>query len=235
MDTAQVMEMMKSVLAKMDENQAKSDAARKADKEEMLAAINANEETTTRMEANMGSLRDEVISTIKNFKFNGEETTACQETVEARLETEEPASVEATPEVAEEAEVPVQDAEVVPVGEPGKKRRDRRHLAAVRRQKEKDQNLDARRRRKGQERAQRKDGCRRNLVAARRGTTRRVQVARHNILSTKETRGYCGSQRRVIIVHRKMSRHITVAWRNRHIRSAVERATQSIGRLMKNL
>jgi hypothetical protein len=168
-------------------------------------------------------MQAELISTIKNVKFNGEETTVCQETMEARLEVEEPASVDTTPEMADDQEVPVQDAEVVPVGEPGKKRRDRRRLAAERRQK------------KEQKRTQRKDGCRRNLVAARRGTTRRVQVARHNFLSTRETRGYCGSQRRVIIVYRKMSRHATVAWRHRHIRSAVERATQSIGRLMKNL
>jgi hypothetical protein len=108
---------------------------RKTDKEEMLAAIKANEETTTRMDANMETMRTELISTIKNLKLNREETTACQETMGARLEAEEPASVDMTPGVAEEQEVPVQDAEVVPVGEPGKKRRDRRLLAAERRQK----------------------------------------------------------------------------------------------------
>jgi hypothetical protein len=84
-------------------------------------------------------------------KDNEEEAMACKEKTEVRLEEEEePTSVEIKPEVADDQEVPVQDAEVVPVGEPGKKRRDRR-LAAKRRQKEKDQNLDSRRRRKGQE------------------------------------------------------------------------------------
>jgi hypothetical protein len=34
-------------------------------------------------------MQDELKSTIKNFKFDGEETTACQETMEARLEVEE--------------------------------------------------------------------------------------------------------------------------------------------------
>jgi hypothetical protein len=73
---------------------------------------------------------------------------ACEEKTEVHLEEEEePTSVEIKPEVADEQEVPVQDAEVVPVGEPGKKRRDRRRLATERCQKEKDQNLDARHRR----------------------------------------------------------------------------------------
>jgi hypothetical protein len=62
--------------------------------------------------------------------------------MKAHLEEEEPASVDMTPEVADE-EVPVEDAEVTPVGEPKKRRRDR-HLAAVRRQKKKDRTLDAR-------------------------------------------------------------------------------------------
>jgi hypothetical protein len=39
----------------------------------------------------------------------------------------------------------------------------------------------------------------------------------------------------VIVVYRKMPGHATVAWRKRHIRSAVERATQRVGRLRKNL
>jgi hypothetical protein len=59
---------------------------------------------------------------------------ACQGTMEARLETEEPASVEATPELADDQEVPVEDAEVRSVAEPRKRRRDGRNLAAVRRQ-----------------------------------------------------------------------------------------------------
>jgi hypothetical protein len=48
-----------------------------------------------------------------------------------KMECEKPVSVDMTPEVAHEQEVPVEDAEVMPVGEPRKRRRDR-HLAAVR-------------------------------------------------------------------------------------------------------
>jgi hypothetical protein len=82
------------------------------------------------------------------------------------------------------------------------------------------------------------------LVATRRGTTRRAVVARHRILSTKETREYCGPQKgsatarrgttrravvarrrtlfmettrsRRIVAARKVSRHATVARRRRN-------------------
>jgi hypothetical protein len=57
----------------------------------------------------------------------------------------------------------------------------------------------------------------------------------------ERTRGYRGSQKRLIVVYRKMSRHATVAWHKRHIvrknwiRSKVERTTQIVGLLRKNL
>jgi hypothetical protein len=123
-------------------------------------AMQENQETTTRMDAKIGSIQDELISTIKNFKLNGKETTACQETMEARFEAEEPVSVDTTPEVADDQEVPVEDAEVLSVAKRRKRRRDGRNLAAVRRHKKKqDQNLDVGRRREGQEWAQRKMGA----------------------------------------------------------------------------
>jgi hypothetical protein len=46
-------------------------------------------------------------------------TMACQET-EAHPEEEKPASVDTTPEAAQQEEVPMEDAEVIPVGEPKK-------------------------------------------------------------------------------------------------------------------
>jgi hypothetical protein len=56
--------------------------------------------------------------------------------MEACLEgKEEPASMEFKPEVADE-KVPLEDAVVMPVGEPRKRRWDQRHLAAQRHQKE---------------------------------------------------------------------------------------------------
>jgi hypothetical protein len=70
----------------------------------------------------------------KDMKNTREETMACQEKTEVRLGEEEPTSVEMKPEVAHE-EVPVEDAAMTPVGKPRKRRRDRRHRAAGRRQK----------------------------------------------------------------------------------------------------
>jgi hypothetical protein len=91
------------------------------------------------------------------------------------MECKKPASVDRTPEVAREQEIPMEDTEVMPVGEPRKRRRDQRHLAAVRCQKEEQRNLDAR-----------CHGKEQDLVAARRRATRRTAVARHRILSTKD-------------------------------------------------
>jgi hypothetical protein len=75
--------------------------------------------------------------------------------------------------VAHEQEVSMEDAVFMPVGEP-RKRRLNRHLAAQRRQKEEERDLDARRRGKQQD-----------LVAARRGTTSRAAVARRRIFIKK--------------------------------------------------
>jgi hypothetical protein len=169
---------------------------------------------------------------------------ACQETMEARLEAEEPTSVDMTPEVADDQEVPVEDAVEMPVGEPRKRRRDGRNLAAVRRQKKKDRVLDARCHGKEQGPAQRKNGCLKNLVAARRWTTcravmarrrilfaettrsrliiavrkvtRRAQVARHNFLSTEQTsREFRGSRKGSVAAHRGTTRHAEVARRKK--------------------
>jgi signal transduction histidine kinase len=76
MESQQVMEMLKTLLV----NQEKADVDRKAYREDLKE-----------MKANMRSMQVELKSTIKNFKFNGEETTACQEKTEACLQ-EEPTS-----------------------------------------------------------------------------------------------------------------------------------------------
>jgi hypothetical protein len=94
------------------------------------------------------------------------------------MECEKPAPVDMTPEVALDQEVPVENAAGMPVGEPKKRRRGGRNLAAVRRQKKKNRVLDARCRGKEQGQAQRKNGCLKNLVAARRGATCRAVMAR---------------------------------------------------------
>jgi hypothetical protein len=162
----------------LKETLAKMEVDRKADKKQMLVEMKANQ---TRMDANMGSMKAELKSTIKDMKINGEEAMACQETVEERLEEEKPASMELKPEVADE-EVPLEDAIVMPVREPRKRHRDRRHLAAQCRQK------------KEQKRTQRKDGYRKNLVIARRAA---VAWRRINVFRKILTHGYCGLQKEV--------------------------------------
>jgi hypothetical protein len=83
---------------------------------------------------------------------------ACQE-MEARQE-EKATSLDRKLEAAEEREVPVEDAEVMPVGEPRKKRR-------------RDRNQ-----RNKKKRTQGNDGCQRRLATARRRTSHRAEVAR---------------------------------------------------------
>jgi hypothetical protein len=139
--------------------------------------------------------------------------------MEALLGKDDPASVDMTPEVAHEREIPREDAVVMPVGAPKKRHRDRRHLVAVRRQKEQDRNLDARRCRKEQDRTQRKNGCRRNLVAARRGTTRCAAVARRRkIVFTKDTtREFHGPRKRLGAARRGMTRCAGMARRKENL------------------
>jgi hypothetical protein len=171
------------MLAEMKANQAKSDADRQTDKEQMLATIKANPEMTARMDAKIGSMQAKIKSAIESMKIIEEETMARQQKTEARLQEDKPASVDMTHEEAHEQEVPLVDAVFMPVGEPRKRRRDRRQLAAQGRQKE-EQNLDAWIR-----------GKQRDLVAARRGTTRRVQVARRHFYQ-KRTLGDIADPRR---------------------------------------
>jgi hypothetical protein len=183
--------------------------------DEMKKKIKTNKtmlaEMIARMEASHEKRMARMDALLTDIKNDRKETMACQEIVEARLEVEEPASVDMTPEVADE-EVTREGAARMPVGEPRKRRRDRRNLAAARRQKKKDRILDARCRGKEQERAQRKKGCLKNLVAARRETTRRAAMARRRILPTKDTnRELHGSQKRLVAARRGTTRRVQVA------------------------
>jgi hypothetical protein len=92
------------------------------------------------MEANMDAC-------MADMKYNRKETMAYQEKTEALLQ-DKPASVDMTSEVAHEQEVPMEDALEMPVGEPRKRRRNERHLAAQSRQK------------KEEEWSQSRNGCR---------------------------------------------------------------------------
>jgi hypothetical protein len=115
------------------------------------------------MREDMKAWRKQMDAWVRDINGTRGEKMACQGKAEAHLEGEEPTSVDMEPEAAH-GEVPREDAAVMPVGEPKKRRRDR--------------NLDARCLRKRQKGTQGKNGCRRNSVAASRGTTRRAVVAR---------------------------------------------------------
>jgi hypothetical protein len=92
-------------------------------------------------------------------------TTAYQE-MEARQDEKKPTSMDMKPEAAQREEVPVDDAKVMPVGEPkNKRRRDRKLAAERRRQKPKDKTRE-------------KCGSQKRLAVPRRRTSRRAKLAR---------------------------------------------------------
>jgi hypothetical protein len=97
------------------------------------------------------------------LKEGRKEIMACQRNTETSLAEEEPTSVDMKPEAAQQYDVPKEDAEMMPIGGP-KKRRMGRKLAAERQGKPKERN-------------QGKDGRRKKFAVARRGTTGRAKVA----------------------------------------------------------
>jgi hypothetical protein len=126
--------LFERLVAKIDANQAKAEADRKADKEEGKAAqVKADADRVQmqeKMEAHRRELK-EIMEKIMNANHN--EKLACRETTEERLEEKKPTSPDRKPEAAQKAEVPAANATVMPVGEPKKKRRRDGKLAAKRR------------------------------------------------------------------------------------------------------
>jgi hypothetical protein len=114
-------------------------------------------------------------------------TMACQE-MEAYQEEKKPTSQDRKPEAAQKAEVPADNATVMPVGKPKKKQRRDRKLAAERR------------RQKPKTSTREYCGPQKRLAVALRGTSCREKVTRH----TKE-------------IGKKMSSRATVARRKRDI------------------
>jgi hypothetical protein len=107
--------------------------------------------------------------------------------MEARQEERKPTSPDRKPEAAQKYEVPAENATVIPVGEPMKKRRrDRKLTAEHHRQEPKDTKKI-------------NGGLQKRLAVARRGTIRRARVAWKTPID------------------RKMSHRATVARRKRHI------------------
>jgi hypothetical protein len=118
-------------------------------------------------------------------------TMACQE-MEAHQE-EEPTSADRTPEAAKQREVSVDDAELMPVGEPKKKRRRDRKLAAEhRRQKPKTSTRE-------------NCGPQKRLVVARRGMSRRAKVARKTPIDWKMSRRAIVARRKRDIVRKNLT------------------------------
>jgi hypothetical protein len=109
-------------LKSMNDEMKKKIKGNKAMLTEMIARMDANhEKRMARMDA-----------WLKDMRIFRRETTACQGMMEARPEEDKPASVDTTPEVEDDQEIPVEDAEVRSVAEPRRRRRDQlRDLAAA--------------------------------------------------------------------------------------------------------
>jgi hypothetical protein len=170
---------------------------------------------------------------------NRDETMACQE-METHPEEEEPTSADRKPEAAKQRQVPVEDAEVMPVGEPRKKRR-------------RDRNQ-----RNEKKRTKGNDGSQRRLAAVRRGTSHRAEVTRKMQADKKTSRRATVARRMRDIFRPNTTRSATVArqikekdrkvpgrpritWRKRSFvrrnctMAVIERATQRVGPLKNNL
>jgi hypothetical protein len=142
----EMQQMMEYLLAKMDANQAKTDSTLKV----ILAKTDANQEKMDAWVAEMGSWR--------------KETMACQEAMEACLESKEPASLEVEFE-AEHEEVHKEEATVKPV----------RALKKW----HGDWNLAIRHCQKPKKRAHGNVGYRKKLAASCRGMTHRAIPVQH--------------------------------------------------------
>jgi hypothetical protein len=179
------------LLAKMDANQAKAEADRKTNKEEiktghkeLLAKMGADSKASqvkadadreqmqefmkmleayqAKTDAVLPAMQETATAFEPEIEVN---TMACQG-MEAHQEEEKPASLDTKPEAAQRKEVPVEDAEVIQVGELKKKRRRDRKLAAQHRREKTNTST--------------RDNCgpQKRLDVARRGTSHRATVAR---------------------------------------------------------
>jgi hypothetical protein len=190
-------------LAKMEANQEKAEADRKAAHEDLMAKMEADraqtQELMKMLQAHQAKT-DAVVPAMQVTETSRKETAAviepetgevetmaCQG-MEARQIEEKPPSLDKKPEAAQQEEVPIDDAEVIPVREPKKKRRRDRKLAAEHR------------RQKTKPSPRENCGPQERLAIARTGSSRHGRVTRH----TKE-------------IDRKMSRRATVARRKRDI------------------
>jgi hypothetical protein len=156
----EIEKLFECLLAKMETDKEEMKADRKTDKEDFMARLDANMKAwQEKADTDMKAWEEEIHSMRFETTNTRSETMACQEMEAHPEEEKEPTSVYRKPEVAQQREVPVEDAEEMPVGESKKKRRRDRKLAAERRHQE--------------------PNCapQKKLAAARRGTRHCAEVA----------------------------------------------------------
>jgi hypothetical protein len=224
------MEQIMEILVRMEADRKAWREKAEMDHKKFLARLRTDEK----------AWREEIRSVLFETTNTREEMMAYRELMEARPEVEKPTSADRKPEAAEEYEDPVEDAEVVPVGEPRKKRRRERNQ------------------RSKKKRTQGNDGYQRRLAAAHRGTNRRVEVSRKMQAEKKMPRRATVARRMRDIFRPNTTRRATVArqikekdrkvpgrpritWRKRIVvrrnctMTVIELATQRVGPLKNNL
>ena len=130
-------EFKANFMAKLDDNKEEmradkeeAEAKRRKDHENFMAKLDTDRKAWREQ---MTAWRNEIAAMTGEWGSDSSNVTlACQE-LEAHVKEGKPASAETKPEAAQIEEVPAEDAEVMPVGEPKKKRRRDRKLAMERR------------------------------------------------------------------------------------------------------
>jgi hypothetical protein len=207
--------MQKDLLAKMDDNQAKMEADRKADQERADADRAQMQEMMKMLQAYQ-SKTDSVLPAIQVTETshketaaviepeNEVETMACQG-MEARPEEEKPTSTDRKPEAAKQRKAPAENATVMPVREPKKKRR-------------RDQKLAAEHRRQKTKTSPRENcGPQERLAVTHRGRTDRAKTARKMQADQKMPRRATVARCMIGIFRPNTTRRSTVAWHRRNI------------------
>jgi hypothetical protein len=238
----------KELLAKMEADRKIDKEERKADRaqtQQMMKMLQAYQAKTDAILPATQVMETNLKETTASFKPETDEveTMACQG-MEARPE-EKPTSADRKPEAVEEYKALAENATVIPVGEPKKKRRRDRKLAAEhRRQKPKTSTRE-------------NCGSQKRLDVTRRGTSHRATVARKMQADQKMPRRPTVARRmsdifrpnitlRVKVARqtketgREMPGRPRIAWRKKsvgrrnRIEAMIERATQRVWPLMKN-
>jgi hypothetical protein len=117
-DQAKIEAGHKKFLAKMDANRAKADADR-VQMQELMKMIHAYQAKTDAVLPAMQVMDTSHKETAAVIKPETEVKTMAYQEVEAQQEEEEPTSADRKPEAAKQRKAPVDDAELMPVGEPG--------------------------------------------------------------------------------------------------------------------